>query len=122
MARIDNLENFLTDVAKSIKDKKEYSEDTKIPAADFDSEIASIEGGIDLSDATAEINDVISPKVFYNSKGRQSGGIFTSQVIRRSVSSHSCLRVLILKLSTTLFKVRQLSHQVVLLEITQVSS
>lgn len=41
MARIDNLENFLTDVANSIRAKKETT--TKILASEFDIEIASIE-------------------------------------------------------------------------------
>lgn len=46
MARIDNLQNFLTDVAKSIKDKRQYSEETKIPAAEFDTEISEITTGV----------------------------------------------------------------------------
>lgn len=40
MARIDNLTNFLTDVASAIKEKKGTT--AKIPASSFDSEIASI--------------------------------------------------------------------------------
>lgn len=49
MARIDNLNNFLTDVAASIKEKK--GTDTPIPAANFDTEIRSIEiGGMEIKD------------------------------------------------------------------------
>lgn len=43
MARIDNLTNFLTDVADAIRDKKGTS--GEISCANFDTEIASISGG-----------------------------------------------------------------------------
>ena len=43
MARIDNLTNFLTDVASAIKTKK--GNDTDIPAANFDTEIANLPSG-----------------------------------------------------------------------------
>lgn len=43
MARTDNLSNFLSDVAESIKEKKGIN--AKIPANKFDEEIASIVGG-----------------------------------------------------------------------------
>ena len=43
MARIDNLTNFLTDIANSIRNKKGTSE--PIEAKNFDTEIASIETG-----------------------------------------------------------------------------
>ena len=43
MARTDNLNNFLTDVANSIREKKGTTE--LIPASDFDTEIESIETG-----------------------------------------------------------------------------
>ena len=65
MARINNLENFLTDVAGAIKTKKEYPSSQKIAAEDFDTEIASIETGIDTSDATATASDIISSKTAY---------------------------------------------------------
>ena len=48
MARTDTLGNFLTDVADSIREKKGTSE--PILASDFDTEIASIESGGDLSE------------------------------------------------------------------------
>ena len=63
MARTDNLENFLTDVAGAIKTKKGTTD--KIPAANFDTEIASIETGIDTSDANATANDIIKSKTAY---------------------------------------------------------
>lgn len=43
MARIDTLTNFLTDVATAIKAKK--GDDTAIPAANFDTEIANLPSG-----------------------------------------------------------------------------
>ena len=43
MARTDNLNSFLTDVANSIREKKGTTE--LIPASDFDTEIESIETG-----------------------------------------------------------------------------
>lgn len=43
MARIDNLTNFLTDVANSIRNKKGTTE--PIQASDFDTEISSIKSG-----------------------------------------------------------------------------
>ena len=43
MARIDTLTNFLTDVAAAIKAKK--GDDTAIPAANFDTEIANLPSG-----------------------------------------------------------------------------
>lgn len=45
MARTDNLSNFLTDVGKAIKTKK--NDETPIPAKDFDKEIESlVTGGV----------------------------------------------------------------------------
>ena len=43
MARTDTLGNFLTDVATAIRTKKGTT--ATIPASNFDTEIASIEGG-----------------------------------------------------------------------------
>lgn len=43
MARVDNLENFLTDVASAIKEKK--GDNTPIPASNFDTEISEIPSG-----------------------------------------------------------------------------
>ncbi len=52
MARINNLTNFLTDVAAAIKTKT--GDSTDIPASEFDTEILSIETGTDTSDATLD--------------------------------------------------------------------
>ena len=48
MARVDNLSNFLSDVADAIRTKKGTEE--TIQASDFDTEIASIESGADISE------------------------------------------------------------------------
>lgn len=48
MARTDNLTNFLTDVADAIKEKK--GDDTPIPASEFDTEIANLPSGGDISE------------------------------------------------------------------------
>lgn len=58
MARIDTLNNFLTDVADSIREKKGSTD--VIPAANFDTEIESIPsgGGVDINDYFIDaIND-----------------------------------------------------------------
>ena len=49
MARIDNLTNFLTDVASAIKDKK--GDNTPISASNFDTEIANLPSGGESSDS-----------------------------------------------------------------------
>ena len=48
MARIDTLGNFLTDVADAIREKKGTTD--TILASNFDTEIASIEGGVDINE------------------------------------------------------------------------
>lgn len=50
MARVDNLANFLTDVANSIREKKGTTD--QISASSFDTEISSIQSGtnIDIND------------------------------------------------------------------------
>lgn len=73
MARVDNLGNFLTDVAGAIREKKGTQD--QIPAEKFDTEIKSIETGIDTSDATATVDDVISPKTFYSNGQKLAGAI-----------------------------------------------
>ena len=49
MARIDNLTNFLSDVASAIRNKKGTTD--TILASNFDTEIASIESGVDLNES-----------------------------------------------------------------------
>lgn len=73
MADITNLTNFLGDIADAIRTKKQTEE--QIPAENFDQEILSIETGIDTSDATATVDDVISPKTFYSNGQKLTGSI-----------------------------------------------
>ena len=71
MADISNLSQFLTDVATAIREKKGTEE--QIPAVNFDTEIASIETGIDTSDATVTPDDITINKVAY-AKGKKVVG------------------------------------------------
>lgn len=64
MADTSNLSNYLKDVADAIREKKGTEE--QIPAANFDTEILSIETGIDTSDATATENDLQENKTAYS--------------------------------------------------------
>lgn len=71
MADTSNLSNYLKDLADAIRTKKETTE--QIPAANFDTEILSIETGIDTSDANATTNDIIQGKTAYSNGEKLSG-------------------------------------------------
>ena len=78
MARINNLNNFLTDVANAIRSKKGIS--NLIPAEDFDTEIGSITTGGDMQSKSITITEngsrTITPDTGYD--GLSSVSITTS--------------------------------------------
>ena len=70
MARTNTLGNFLTDVASAIREKKGTTD--TIPASNFDTEIASIESGVD-------INEYLSDRI---TKGWSSLGGWAKTIIK----------------------------------------
>jgi hypothetical protein len=75
MAKNNNLQDFLTDVADGIRAKKGTTE--KINPQDFRQEIESIETGVDATDATATASDMLLGKTAYGSSGKIEGTIET---------------------------------------------
>ena len=70
MARIDTLNNFLTDVAGAIKEKRE--DDTPIKASNFDIEILNL--------SNDKIEDYIDPSLVY---GNEANGYLMVRIIRQ---------------------------------------
>ena len=68
MARTDNLTNFLTDIADTIRSKT--GSQSTILAEDFDTEITTI-----ATDGTATADDIINPKTAYSQSGKITGAI-----------------------------------------------
>lgn len=68
MARINNLTNFLTDVASAIKEKK--GDSTNIPAEEFDIEILALSGGGNYQTKTLNITSngtqIVTPDQDYD--------------------------------------------------------
>ena len=71
MADITNLNNFLTDIANAIREKK--NTDEPIIASNFDTEILNIESSIDTSDANATVGNILQNKTAYAKDEKLTG-------------------------------------------------
>lgn len=85
MARIDNLDHFLTDVASSIKTKKEMEAGATITPADFDTLIGSIDT---LKGETKTITPTTSQQVITPSTGKNAITEVTVEAVTSAIDAN----------------------------------
>ena len=100
MARIDNLANFLSDVADAIKEKK--NSETDIPAVNFDTEILNIssQGTYQQKSITISTNGTVTvlPDTGYDAINRME---ITAQVpnLRLQIKNYEVTQNAVLELT-----------------------